>query len=137
RETFNLEQVEDGKGPSSTYTGRGSTGGTINLVSKLPTLRRSYSGTLTAGTDKTKRATADVNIPFSTDVALRVNAMAHDSNYPGRDYVDQRRWGFATTLMLGMSSRTRLSFGYMHLSQNNTSDYGIPWVPANNNALAE
>ena len=137
RETFNLEQVEVVKGPSSTYTGRGSTGGTINLVSKLPTLRRSYSGTLTAGTDNTKRATADVNIPFSTDIALRVNAMAHDSNFPGRDDVDQRRWGFAPTLMLGMSSRTRLSLGYMHLSQNNTSDYGIPWVPANNNALAE
>ncbi|MCV4594307.1 TonB-dependent receptor plug domain-containing protein, partial [Escherichia coli] len=32
RDPFNLEQVEVVKGPSSTYTGRGSTGGTVNLV---------------------------------------------------------------------------------------------------------
>ena len=38
RDPFNLEQVEVVKGPASAYNGRGSTGGTINLVSKAPTV---------------------------------------------------------------------------------------------------
>src|SRR5690606_9851285 len=36
RDPFNLEQVEVAKGPASTNAGRGSTGGTVNLVSKKP-----------------------------------------------------------------------------------------------------
>jgi catecholate siderophore receptor len=33
RDPFNIEQVEVVKGPGSAFSGRGSTGGTINLVS--------------------------------------------------------------------------------------------------------
>ena len=36
RDPFNVEQIEISKGPSSAYTGRGSTGGSINLASKTP-----------------------------------------------------------------------------------------------------
>ena len=39
-ETFNLESVEIIKGPSSAYTGRGGTGGSINLQTKKPRLAR-------------------------------------------------------------------------------------------------
>ena len=37
RDSFNIEQVEVAKGPSSALAGRGSTGGAINQVSKAPT----------------------------------------------------------------------------------------------------
>ena len=137
RDPFNLEQVEVVKGPSSTFTGRGSTGGTINLVSKLPNLRRSIAGTLTGGTDSTKRATADINLPVNEDIAFRVNLMGHDSNSPGREVVQNRRWGAAPSVMFGMSRATRFSAGYFYIEQDNTSDYGIPWVPAGNNVLTE
>lgn len=137
RDPFNLEQVEVVKGPSSTFTGRGSTGGTINLVSKLPNLRRSISGTLTGGTSDTKRGTLDVNLPLGDTTALRLNAMAHRSDYPGRDVVTNRRWGFAPSVTFGMGTPSRYTFSYFYLEQDNTSDYGIPWVPAANNALAE
>lgn len=137
RDSFNLEQVEVVKGPSSTYTGRGSTGGTINLVSKLPTIRRSFAGTLTGGTDKTKRATADINLPFGDSVAFRLNAMAHDSDFPDREAVQNRRFGIAPSIIFGLGSRTRYAFSYFHINQDNVSDYGIPWVPVTNNVLAE
>src|SRR5687768_17277928 len=94
RDPFNLEQVEVVKGPSSTFTGRGSSGGTVNLDSKLPNLRRTISGELTVGTSGTKRATLDLNIPLNNDIALRLNAMGNDSNFPGREVVQNRRWGF-------------------------------------------
>jgi catecholate siderophore receptor len=137
RDSFNLEQVEVVKGPSSTFTGRGSTGGTINLVNKLPNLRRTIAGTLTAGNANTKRATADINLPLGDTIAFRLNAMGHDSDYPGREAVRNRRWGIAPSIGFGLGTRTRFGIEYFHLGQNNTSDYGIPWVPAANAALID
>lgn len=129
RDPFNLEQVEVVKGPSSSFTGRGSTGGTINLINKLPNMRRSIAGTVSAGTSDAKRATIDFNQPFTDSIAFRFNAMGHDSNYPGREDVQNRRWGAAPSIMFGLGSATRFSAGYFYIEQDNTSDYGIPWVP--------
>ena len=44
RDTFNVEAVEVAKGATSVTGGRGSTGGSINLVTKSPTLNDSASG---------------------------------------------------------------------------------------------
>ncbi len=137
RDPFNLEQVEVVKGPASAYNGRGSTGGTINLVSKSPGLGRFFGGTLSLGTDNTKRGTADINLPVTAKTAFRLNLMAHDSKVAGRDAVANERWGFAPSFAFGLGTPTRLTLGYLHLSQDNLSDYGIPWVPATNNVLAQ
>ena len=48
-ETFNLESVEVIKGPSSAYTGRGGTGGSINLSTKKPKLDNFLEGTVGIG----------------------------------------------------------------------------------------
>ena len=40
RDPFNVEQVEVTKGPTSAVSGRGSAGGTVNLISKGPSLNR-------------------------------------------------------------------------------------------------
>jgi catecholate siderophore receptor len=137
RDPFNLDQVEVVKGPSSTFTGRGSTGGTINLVSKLPNLRRSVAGSFVAGTANTKRGTLDLNLPISDTIGFRLNAMAHDADFPGREIVQNRRWGFAPSVMFGMGTATRFSLSYFYIEQENLSDYGIPWVPVTNNVLVE
>jgi catecholate siderophore receptor len=137
RDPFNLEQVEVVKGPASAYTGRGSTGGTINLVSKSPGLGRFFGGSLNLGTDRTKRGTADVNLPLNNSTALRLNLMAHDSKVAGREAVANERWGLAPSVAFGLGTPTRLTLSYLRLSQDNISDYGIPWVPAANNVLVE
>src|SRR4029453_746829 len=49
RDTFNLEQIEVAKGPSSAIAGRGSTGASINMVSKAPRLSPGYSATAEGG----------------------------------------------------------------------------------------
>ncbi len=142
RDPFNLEQVEIVKGPGSAFTGRGSAGGSINLVSKTPGALPVYGGTLNFGTDGTKRATADINLPFekfgwSERAAFRLNALVHESDVAGRDVAEDKRWGVAPSLSLGLNTPTRFVFSYFHLQQNNVPDYGIPWVPATNNALVE
>lgn len=140
RDPFNLEQVEVVKGPGSAYTGRGSAGGSINLVSKTPGVLPIYGGTLNLGTDGTKRATVDINLPFekfgwSERAAFRLNAMMHESGVAGRDVTEDERWGVAPSLSFGLNTPTRFVVSYFHLQQNNVPDYGIPWVPATNNAL--
>lgn len=137
RDPFNLEQVEVVKGPGSAYTGRGSTGGSINLLNKTPGLRRSFGGTLDFGTDHTRRATADINAPIGDSIAFRVNLLAHHSGVAGRDVVEFERWGIAPSLALGLGKPTRATISYYKLKQDNISDYGIPWVPATNNVLVE
>lgn len=137
RDPFNLEQVEVVKGPGSAFTGRGSTGGSINLLNKTPGLKRSFGGTLDFGTDRTRRATADINVPFGDSVAFRLNLLGHHSGVAGRDVVKFERWGVAPSLTWGLGKPTRATISYYKLKQDNISDYGIPWVPLANNVLAE
>jgi catecholate siderophore receptor len=136
RDTFNLEQVEVAKGPSSAISGRGSTGGSINLVSKTPHIAPAYGGTIEVGTADFERSTVDLNQPFSGGAAVRLNAMWTDGGVPRRDVVENQSWAVAPSLALGLRSPTRLMVSYLHLGQDNVPDYGLPWVPAANIALA-
>jgi catecholate siderophore receptor len=137
RDPFNLEQVEVIKGPQSAFTGRGSTGGSINMVSKSPQTTRSFGGSVSLGSASMQRGTGDVNLPIGDRTAFRLNVMAHDAGVPGRDVVENERWGVAPSLAFGLGTPTRLTLGYYKIKQDNISDYGIPWVPANNNVLVE
>lgn len=134
RDPFNLSQVEVFKGPASSYAGRGSTGGAINLVSKRPLLDPFYGGTIGIGTDDYKRATLDLNQPIEglKGTALRLNALWHDADIPGRDVVTDQRWGVAPSIAFGLDTPTRLTLSYFHLDQDNIAGYGIPWVPQTN-----
>lgn len=131
RDPFNLEQVEIFKGPASSYTGRGSTGGSLNQVSKSAKRENFQNGSLTVGTDNTLRGTVDINQSLDgwmglDGAAIRLNAMGHTSEVEGRDYIEQNRWGFAPTISLGMNKPTRVTFNYFHLSRDDTPDYGLP-----------
>jgi catecholate siderophore receptor len=135
RDPFNLEQVEVVKGPSSVYTGRGSTGGSINLLNKTPNQKRTFSGTLDFGSDRTRRVTGDINLPLGDTVAFRLNLLTHHSGVAGRDVVNFNRWGVAPSVTFGLGKPARFTVSYYKLRQDNLSDYGIPWVPVTNNAL--
>ncbi|PWB34428.1 TonB-dependent siderophore receptor [Pseudomonas sp. SDI] len=126
-ETFNVERVEVLKGPSSAYSGRGSTGGTINQVSKKAQAEDFISGSLKLGTDQLRRETIDINqyLP-EQDLALRLNAMKHEADTPGRDHVDVSRWGIAPTITWGLSGPTRVTASYYHLESDDTPDQGHP-----------
>lgn len=130
REVFNLEAVEITKGPGSAYTGRGSTGGSLNLVSKMPRPENFAAGSLTVGTDLTKRATVDGNYMISDSAALRINLMGHDAEVAGRDVVELQRWGIAPSLTLGFGTPTRATFSFYHLQTDDIPDFGHPFDPA-------
>ena len=141
RDTFNIEQVEVVKGPSSAQTGRGSTGGYINLFTKQPQVQSFIGGTIGVGTPDYLRTTADLNIGEDltgiAGTAVRLNLLYHDVDTPGRDYVNTQRIGFAPTVAVGLGGATRAIVTYMLLDQDNLPDYGIPFVPATNAALPD
>lgn len=139
RDSFNMEQVEVVKGPQSAFSGRGSAGGTINIVSKAPSLSKIVGGTVMFGNAGMKRGTVDINTPvkfLGERTAFRLNGVGQEGGVPGRNEVYSNRWGVAPSLMFGLGTSNRLTLNYYKLKQENLSDYGIPWVPATNNALA-
>ena len=142
RDPFNLEQVEIVKGPSSFLGGRGSTGGVINLVTKTAQRESFFAGSLSAGTDSYKRATIDANQSLEgygelfKNAAIRFNAVGFDADTPGRDYVRNSRIGLAPTLTFGLGTRTQVTVGVFHVEEDNVPDFGIPFVPIANNAVA-
>ncbi|MGE0424686.1 MAG: TonB-dependent receptor [Reyranellaceae bacterium] len=129
RESFNIEQIEINKGPASSYSGRGSTGGSINIVTKTPRPTSFYAADVTFGTDGTKRTTADVNQVVNEWLGFRVAAMFHDGGVAGRDAVFTRRWGIAPSLKIGGNGPTTLTLSYYHLTTEGLPDYGIPFDP--------
>ena len=130
RDSFNYREVEVLEGPSSVTFGRGSTGGVINQESKAPTDRPSVLVEGDFGTDITRRFTADINEPvkgLGTGAAVRLNLMGNASNVAARDVTENRRFGVAPSLALGMGTGNRLNAGYFHFQEDDIPDYGIPW----------
>ena len=130
RDPFNLDRIEVLEGPSSVLFGRGSSGGTINQVSKQPQLAPITQGTVTLGTDQLYRFTSDVNraIDGVPGTAIRLNVMGNTNGVPGRDDAANRRFGFAPEVAFGLGTDTRLTLDYLHQQSYDTPDYGIPWL---------
>ena len=127
REIFAIEQIEVVKGGDSTMGGRGSAGGSLNMVSKMPRLETSAKANLSYGTDNYKRATLDANYQINDMAAVRINGMWHDADVAKRDVVTYNRWGISPSLGIGLDGPTRLYFNYYHLQSDDIPDPGIPF----------
>ena len=129
REAFNLEQVEVTKGPNSAMSGRGSTGGSINIVTKQPSLREMRSAGLVLGSADQRRGTGDINQPIPVrgipGVAFRMSAMKNDAGVAGLDAVENNSWGVAPSLAIGLATPTQLTLSYMRTGQHNLPSYGL------------
>ena len=131
RDSFNFDSVEVLKGPSSTYFGRGSTGGVINQVSKTPRLDSSYNGDFTAGGNMYLRGTIDVNQPIPQllpNAAFRINLMAHRDDVVERDKIEVKRFGLAPSIAFGLGTPTQVTLSYLLQHEDNIPDYGFPYL---------
>ncbi len=129
RDPFNLQSIEVLKGPASVLFGRGSTGGTVNQVSKTPRLTPITDGTIGFGTDGTKRITSDINrqIDGLPGAAVRLNVMGNLNGIAERDVSEYRRFGVAPSISLGLGTDTRFTLSYLYQQEDNVPDYGVPW----------
>lgn len=131
-ETFNLESVEVIKGPSSAFTGRGATGGSINLQTKKPRLGDFFEVSAGAGTDKQYRLNLDGNYSFTETSAFRLNVMRMGGDMPQRDEVKIDRWGIAPSIAFGLGTPTRVTLSYAHIEVKDSPDWGMPFKNAAN-----
>jgi catecholate siderophore receptor len=129
RDTFNVQQVEVVKGAAAD-NGRGTAGGYVNIVTKTPELEkfvRSTVGVTSAdGSKPFYRGTVDVNQTISDTAAVRVNGMWQHGGVPGRGVAENKGWGIAPSVSLGLGTDTRYTLSYVHQEQNNRPDYGVP-----------
>lgn len=136
---FNLQQIEVYNGANSVYSGSGSVGGTINLVSKAPQADSLTIAQAAIGTDDYYRASVDSNLRVSDFIAVRLNAMVHRNDVPGRDVERYKRWGVAPSVTFGIGGPTSLTLAWVHQKDDNTPIYGVPYFrnEISQGALAE
>lgn len=128
RDTFNTEQVEVLKGPSSDNFGIGSNGGAINSESKRAHLGNAASIAGMYGSGPMNRQTVDINRQLGDTTAVRINMMRQEQDIVDRDGVKSNRWGAAMSLGLGLGTDTTWFLNYVHQSNDRTPDYGQPLI---------
>jgi catecholate siderophore receptor len=124
---YNIEQIEVVNGANGVYGGSGSIGGTINLVTKRPKAEDLTVLQAGIGTDNYYRATVDSNVRVSDFIAVRLNAMGHKNDIPGRDFDRNKRWGVSPAVTFGIDSPTSLTILYTHQHDDNIPQYGVPY----------
>lgn len=128
REMFDIEQVEVTKGSASTLGGGGSTGGSINLITKLPKLTDEVQGSISSGTSDYRRIVLDGNKNFDNGIAGRVVVMGHQNTKAGqKDGAEYNRVGIAPSIIFGTNSPTKATLSYYYLRTNDTPDSGVPY----------
>jgi catecholate siderophore receptor len=128
REVFAVDSVQIVRGSDSTLGGRGSAGGTINILSRLPQLENFGSASASYGEADYKRVTGDVNLKVSDTAAFRIEGMWHDQDVAGRDAIWQKRWGIAPSFAVGLGTPTRLTASFYHMESEELPDSGIPYL---------
>ncbi|AYQ43073.1 TonB-dependent siderophore receptor [Burkholderia aenigmatica] len=127
RETFAVEQISVIKGPDSVYAGRGSVGGSIDIVTKTPKNDDFINSSIGFGTDGYKRATVDANRKINDTTAVRLNVMGHDANQAGRNDVYNKRWGVAPSIVFGLNTPTTVTVSYYHMNSYDMPDFSVPF----------
>jgi outer membrane receptor protein involved in Fe transport len=93
---YDLERVETLKGPQGTLYGRGSTAGSMNLISKKPDIGE-FGGNITVeyGSYNRRRVEGALNIPATDTLAFRLSgrSLTRDG-FDDLNLSNQDSWGF-------------------------------------------
>ena len=128
RENFFTEQVEILRGPASSFAGRGTTGGAINIVTKQASSERNfYNMDTTFATDRTKRVVLDVNQIISPTLALRAGGLFQDAGIAGRNYVTDNRNGAFAAVKWTPYDAIKVTASYIHTDLTSIPDFGVPY----------
>ncbi|MCK9816476.1 TonB-dependent siderophore receptor [Pseudomonas sp. MAFF 302046] len=127
RDLHNIERVEVLKGPAAVLYGRGSQGGIVNRVSKLPQFGRRSSIEAQGGSDDRRSLYADLSTDVSEDLSLRLNMGNQDYN-SFRDDVSGNRKLFAPSMSWQLTPDLNWLVQYEYSRFDRTPDRGIPGV---------
>ncbi len=125
RPLYNLQRVEVLRGPNAMIFGRGGGGGVINRVTKVPLFDPSLGGSLSADSFGAWYVDADLNQPFSQQVAGRLNAVYEDFG-SHRDAYDGRLIALNPALRFLPGDDTGVGLSYELVDDERVVDRGVP-----------
>lgn len=126
RDLSNTERIEVLKGPAAVLYGRGSSGGIINRVSKLPTTQAIREVTMQLDTEGEKRISFDTAGALGDGGhAFRLTGAFEDST-GFRDESFLKREAIAPSVDLKLGEDTRLLLQLSHNRDRRPTDFGIP-----------
>lgn len=125
RESFAVEQIEITKGPSSTFAGRGSTGGAVNSITKQASTEYNFNKVqVGVGTDEYRRISLDSNLRVNDDIAVRANVLHAYEEVPDRGPADRERNGIALSGAFQATSKLNFVADYYYLKAEDKPDLG-------------
>ena len=125
RESFAVEQIEVTKGPSSTFAGRGSTGGAVNSITKQASTDYDFNKIkLGLGTDSYHRIALDSNAVLSPDLAARVNLLHAEEDVPDREPAKRERKGFSASSIWQATDKLDIKADAYYLKAEDMPDLG-------------
>lgn len=127
RDLHNIERVEVLKGPAAVLYGRGSQGGIVNRVSKMPEFGRRSTIEAQAGSEDLRSLYADLSSDPSENISLRLNMGNMDEN-SFRDGVSGNRQLFAPSMSWQLTPDLNWLVQYEYSRYNRTPDRGIPGI---------
>ncbi len=130
RDLFSSDRVEVYKGPSAFAFGRGTTGGAINIVSKLPTGasfvetvgHRVHARRLCA--PNSMPAARRTTSPAASSRWARTSTRATATTSGPSAGASRRR------LPIDVTNQTKVTLAYVYQGEESIPDYGHPYLPA-------
>tara|TARA_Y100000768_G_scaffold152673_1_gene114111 strand:- start:3668 stop:6067 length:2400 start_codon:yes stop_codon:yes gene_type:complete len=131
---IDLERIEVLRGPQGTLFGQNSTGGTVNVISKLPSFD-SFEGKadITLGNYNLSKVRGSFNTPLSENIATRNSFVITDRDgftdnvINGQDLDDANHISFRSDWLFDLTSNSslRLFFQYFDADNNGAAMKGL------------
>ena len=143
---IDLERIEVLRGPQGTLFGQNSTGGTVNVINKLPTFDGFYGkADVTLGDYGLKKVRASFNTPISNNISTRNSFVVTDRDgftdniVNGQDLDDANHISFRSDWLfeLGDTSNLRLFYQYFDADNNGAAMKGLDDKTSNPRKLAQ
>tara|TARA_A100000164_G_scaffold161247_1_gene142976 strand:- start:4583 stop:6949 length:2367 start_codon:yes stop_codon:yes gene_type:complete len=143
---IDLERIEVLRGPQGTLFGQNSTGGTVNVINKMPTFDGFYGkADITLGDYGLKKVRGSFNTPISNNISTRNSFVVTnregftDNIVNGQDLDDASHISFRSDWLfeLGDTSNLRLFYQYFDADNNGAAMKGLDDQTPNPRKLAQ
>lgn len=125
RESFAVDQVEISKGPNSTFAGRGTAGGAVNLITKKATTEYDFiKASIGLGEDHFVRTTLDANFAVTDQFGIRANVLYSETDIPDRAPANRERKGLAVSATYAPTEAFDFTLDYYGLRAKDNADLG-------------
>ncbi|MGH7958139.1 MAG: TonB-dependent siderophore receptor [Opitutaceae bacterium] len=127
-DTYNLERIEDSRGPNSVLFGFGAPGGILNVSTKRARTDRSFKqAVVQAGSFGSHREVIDVNeVLLKGKLALRLNALYDQSNtFQEYAFNRNRRFDLAVKYQVTPTTQLRAEYERAFIKENKPRPFAI------------